>query len=164
MSLEARLIDGSGPTEEQLTYTNNTGSSMSITDHEVFAIKDGAGSRIACVLWASTQVATIGTLADGETGQALIAGRLKFEKSTSVSFSQGQTAYWDYSDNKVSTKAVCNTMNDFALGYVIEDAATAATKVIVDLNKGPGAGSLGSSSSSSTSSSSSSSSSSSTSS
>ena len=55
MTLEARLIDGSGPTEEQFTYTNASGSSRSITDHEVFAIKDGAGKRIAAVLWASTQ-------------------------------------------------------------------------------------------------------------
>ena len=162
MTLEARLINDSGPTTVLFKYTNATGASQSITDHEVFSIKDGSGKRIAAVVWASSQVATIGTLANGETGEVMVEGRLKFEKSTAVSFAQGQTAYWDYSTNKVSTAAVCDQMTDFALGRVVEAAATAADKVIVDLNAGPGAGSIGSSSSSSTSSSSSSSSSSST--
>jgi len=162
MTLEARLINDSGPTEVLMKYTNATGSSQSITDHEVFAIKDGSGKRIAAVLWASSQVATIGTLANGETGEVMVEGRLKFEKSTSIALAQGQTAWWDASENEVSNAAACTTMSDFALGRVVEAAATAASKVVVDLNTGPGAGSIGSSSSSSTSSSSSSSSSSST--
>ena len=153
MTLEARLINDSGPTEEQFTYINGTGSSRSITNHEVFAISDGPGKRIAAVLWASTQVATIGTLADGETGQVLVAGRVRVEKDATVAFAQGATAWWDYSTNKATNAATATQMTDFVLGRVVDAEVAASTKLTVDLNTGPQAGSIGSSSSSSSSSS-----------
>ena len=158
MALEARLVSNSGPTEELAVHTNNSGVSMSITNHEVFAKAGNSGHRIVGILWAASYVATPGTLADGETGMYAIAGRFSFPKDTAVALAQGGTAWWDYSANKATNHATANDNLDFSLGRIVESAALADTHVTVDINEGPQAGSMGSSSSSSLSSSSSSSS------
>ena len=154
MALEAQLISGSGPTEVQLTYTNATGSSLSATDGEVIGLAGDTGKRVAAVVRSETDVATPGTIANGETCQVAIKGRFKVPKDNSVSFSQGATAWWDASGNQATDSSTAATMDDFVLGRVENVAATADTTVIVDLNEGPYAYSIGSSSSSSSSSSS----------
>ena len=154
MALEAQLLSDSGPTEEQLTYTNTSGASKSITDHEVFAIATKAGSRMAVISWAETDVVTAGTCAANEVMQVLKAGRIRVPKDTSVAFTIGNVVYWDYSANKGSDAATANTMDDFVLGMCVKTAAAAATEVDVDLNIGSDAFGIGSSSSSSSSSSS----------
>ena len=138
MAIEAQLIEGSGPEQTQISYVN-AGSSLSIANHEVFSITADTGKPIACVAWASTQVATIGTAASDETLQILISGRVKVPKDTDVSLTQGHSAYWDYSTNKATNSTVGNQSDDFVLGLVAETAATAATSVIVDLNTGANA-------------------------
>lgn len=158
MALEGQLIEESGPTVVQWTYTNATGSSLSATDGEIIGLKLDAGKRIAAVVRSETNVATPGTIANGEVCQVAIKGRYKVPKDTSVAFNQGATCWWDYSANKASNSTTCTNVNDFVLGRVVATVASSATTVIVDLNEGPSAYSMGSSSSSSTSSSSSSSS------
>lgn len=162
MALEGQLINDSGPTEVQYTYVNAQPAALTVKDGEIIGIPGDAGKRVAAMVIGDTDVATPGTIAVGETTQVIIKGRIRAEKDTSVSFSQGVTCWWDASANKVSNAATANQHGDFVLGRVVSAAGTAATNVDVDLNEGPSAYSMGSSSSSSCSSSSSSSSSSST--
>lgn len=162
MALEAQLINDSGPIEVQWTYTNSTGASLTVKDGEVIGIPADSGKRVAAVVRSETDVATPGTIANGEVCQVAISGRVRVPKDTAVSFSQGETCWWDASATTATDSATAGTMSDFVLGRVVNVAATADTTVDVDLNEGPYEGSMGSSSSSSTSSSSSSSSSSST--
>ncbi len=162
MSLEAQLINDSGPPEVQWSYKNSTAASLTVKDGEVIGIPGDSGKRVAAVVRSETNVATPGTIAVGETCQVAIAGRFRVPKDTAVSFSQGETCWWDASAGKATDLATASTANDFVLGRVVNVAATADTTVDVDFNIGPYAYSLASSSSSSTSSSSTSSSSSST--
>lgn len=137
MALEAQLITDSGTPEVQLTYTNATGSSISITNHEIFSITSDTNKDVACMALASTDVATIGTCANGETMQALIGGRIRVNKSTAVDFAIGASVYWDAGNNTATTKAVAAAADDFCLGMCVKTAATAATEVDVDMNEGP---------------------------
>jgi predicted RecA/RadA family phage recombinase len=152
---EGQFKGGTGPDPVALTYTNASGASMSIVNHEIGAINSGAGERTAFVLMAGDKVATIGTLANGETGTVYIAGRFLVPKSTSVAFTQGEPVYWDASLDQADNNTTANLMADFVLGQCVDAAATSGTHVLVDLNTGGSAHGIGSSSSSSESSSSS---------
>ncbi len=152
--VEAQMIGGTAPNVEAYTYINSSGVGMSITNHEIIGIPGDPGQRIAAVLMTGEKSATIGTLANGETGTVYIAGRVKVPKSTSTAFLQGAPVYWDTSVNQADDITTANTTSDFCLGAVSDAAAASATHVVLDLNKGPSAYSLASSSSSSSSSSS----------
>lgn len=136
MALEAQLIGDSGPTEVQISYVN-AGSTLSIANHEMIGIEGDSDKPIATATWASTQVATIGSCALGETVQVLWAGRIKVPKDTNVALVQGHTAWWDYSTNKATTSAIANQDEDFALGLIVDTTVASDTEVVVDLNTGP---------------------------
>ncbi len=136
MSLEAQLINDSGPPEVQISYVNG-GSALNIATHEVIGIEGDADKPIATATWASTQVATIGSCATDETVQVLWGGRVKVPKDTDVELVQGHTAWWDYSANKATNSVVANQDEDFALGLVVDTTVASDTEVVVDLNTGP---------------------------
>ena len=149
MAREATLVQNL-ENAVQLTWTNATGSDKNVGDP--VAIKTTTGKRLAAVVLGNEDHQS-GDVANGETGQVLIRGRVKVAKNTSTAFTQGATVWWDQSETQADSSTNCGTMDDFVLGMCTEAAATSATHVELDLNEGPDNGSLGSSSSSSSSSS-----------
>lgn len=127
----------------RVTWTNDTGTAVVVG--EIIGIKEASGKRVA----ARVEEA----IANGSSGTVSIYGRYTIAKSTAVSFAQFALVYWDVSANKASTLAVCNQHGDFCVGWAAAAAATAATYVQVDFNKGSQKFNMGSSSSSSSSSS-----------
>ena len=121
--LEAQHIDSEGPTEVQITYVN-PGAALSITNHEIVGSTSDSGKLSATIIAASEDVATRGTLATDETGQAWIAGRFRVPKSTATALVQGHTAYWDAGNNVATTNALAPGADDFALGMVVKNAST----------------------------------------
>jgi predicted RecA/RadA family phage recombinase len=126
----------------QLTWTNSTGSDVSIG--EVLGISAGSGKRIAVV--------ALEAISSGSSGQVLKGGRVNIKKNTSTSFSLGDPVCWDYDNDEANTASVANTIYDFVVGACTVAASSSASHVEVDLNEGPSAYDMGSSSSSSSSS------------
>lgn len=71
----------------------------------------------------------------GQLGAAQTDGHYTFTKTTSMVLLRGGRAYWDHSANKVHYKKVND--RDFYLGRVVEDAASADTTCVVNLNVDP---------------------------
>jgi predicted RecA/RadA family phage recombinase len=71
--------------------------------------------------------------ASGDLFAAAVEGRFKVAKSTSVVFAAGDEVWWDES----ATVGVYERLGDFLVGSALEDAAAAATTILVDLNVRP---------------------------
>ncbi len=68
-------------------------------------------------------------IAPGKTGALQVTGVFELPKDTTVSFSQGDLAYWDASAGNID-----NTDTNLLAGYVVETAATADATVKVKIN------------------------------
>ena len=68
-------------------------------------------------------------IAAGATGAVQVTGVFELPKDTTVSFSQGDLAYWDSAAGNVD-----DTNTNPLIGYVFEDAAAADATVMVKLN------------------------------
>lgn len=66
--------------------------------------------------------------AAGEVAAVEVAGQYRISKAPSVVLLDGQTAYWDSANSRLSYTG------DFAVGMVLGDAAAADTTALVDLN------------------------------
>lgn len=78
-------------------------------------------------------VTTTEGIAANRLGSLATNGIFKLKKASGVTFSRGDVAEWDDTDN-TSKNA---TQGDFKTGVVVEDAASADDHVKVEINRAP---------------------------
>lgn len=75
------------------------------------------------------------TLASGALGAGQTEGHYTVTKTASVVITKGQPVYWDHSANSATYAPASD--KDFFLGTAVEDAASADTTMVVNLNVRP---------------------------
>jgi len=95
---------------------------------DVIQLADGRASVVVGIDGSST------AFSDGDKITVATTGRYKFLKTASVCLLAGGKSFWVRSAEKADFHAASG---DFFLGRIVEDAASADTEVVVDLNAEP---------------------------